>query len=124
MLFIMPSCYLELLTVFKRKIWLFNQIILNKNKRKVFWGASVFLENFISKHKIKNENIIGIIDKNPAKHNTYIGKYLCYPPEKLKELNADMVIITIVNFSKSNQQSIKEFLNDEIGQKEIEIKCI
>ena len=66
---------------------------------------------------------INIIDKNSNKHNTTIGNYLCCSPKKLKELNVDMVIITIINFSKSNQHSIKEFLN-KTGQKEIEIKCI
>ena len=121
-LFSMPSCYLEPLTTFKRELWLLTQIILNNNKRIVFWGASIFLECFISKYKISNENIIGIIDKNPAKHNKFIGKYLCYPPENLKDLNADIVIITIVNFSKSNQQSIREFLK-ETG-KEIIVKSI
>ena len=120
-LFSMPSCYLEPLTTFKRELWLLTQIILNNNKRIVFWGASIFLECFISKYKISNENIIGIIDKNPAKHNKFIGKYLCYPPENLKDLNADMVIITIVNFSKSNQQSIKEFLK-ETGQNSVSLK--
>ena len=121
-LFSMPSCYLEPLTTFKRELWLLTQIILNNNKRIVFWGASIFLECFISKYKISNENIIGIIDKNPAKHNKFIGKYLCYPPENWKDLNADIVIITIVNFSKSNQQSIREFLK-ETG-KEIIVKSI
>ena len=123
MLFSMPSCYLEPLISLKREFWLLKQIKLNKNKRIVLWGASIFLENFISKYNINNNNIINIIDKNSNKHNTTIGNYLCCSPEKLKELNVDMVIITIINFSKSNQHSIKEFLN-KTGQKEIEIKCI
>ena len=112
MLFAMPSCYLEFITTFKRELWLLKQILFNKNQRIAFWGASLFLESFILKYHIENKNIAGIIDKNPAKHNVNIGKYVCYPPEKLKELNVDKVIITILNFSKNNQLSIKEFLKE------------
>jgi len=123
MLFIMPSCFLDPLITVKRELWLIIQIVLNKNKRIVFWGASLFLESFISKYHIKNSNIIGIIDKNPAKHNTNLGKYMCYSPEKLKDLNIDKVIITIVNFSKSNQLSIKDFLYN-VGLKDIDIQSV
>ena len=109
-LFNMPSCFLEPLITFEHELCLIKGILFNKNKRIALWGASLFLENFIYKYNIRTSNIVGIRDKNPAKHNKNIGCYMCYPPEKLKELNADIVFITIVNFSKSNQLSIKDFL--------------
>ena len=119
----MPSCMLNPIRLFKKELSLLLKIIINNKKRIVFWGASLFLENFLKTYYVKNKNIVGIIDKNPAKQNTIIGNYACYSPEKIKELNADILIITIINFSKSNQQSIKEFLLST-GQKNITIECV
>lgn len=119
----MPICLLNPINTLKKELSLLLKIASNDDKRIIFWGASLFLENFIKKYRIKNKNIVGIIDKNPAKQNTTIGNYFCFSPEKLKELNVDMLIISIVNFSKSNQQSIRDFLS-ETGQEKIELKFV
>jgi glycosyltransferase involved in cell wall biosynthesis len=119
----MPSCLLSALETFFRELNLYLKLVFSQNQRIAFWGASIFLENFISKYHIKNGNIIGIIDKNPAKQGMSIGDYTCYPPEKLKELNPSKVIISIVNFSKSNKMSIKEFLA-ETEQQNIVLESI
>lgn len=122
-LFTMPSCFLSPLVLLKKELWLLARILLNHDKRIVFWGASLFLEKFILKYNIKYQNIIGIIDKNSAKQNKHIGYYKCYLPENLKELNVDMVIITILNFSKSNQLLVQEYL-DKTNQTNIILKNI
>ncbi len=123
MLINMPSCYLAPFAGLKKELWLLKQILFNKNQRIVFWGASLFLENFISKYHIKSKKVVGIIDKSPAKHNKKIGNYVCYPPEMLKELNPNLLITTIVNFPKNNQLTIKEFLN-ETKQENIKMEQI
>lgn len=119
----MPSCVLNSLSIFIKEMSLYARILCNHDQRIAFWGASSFLENFISKYHIKNNNIVGIIDKNPAKQNKTVGGYRCYSPEQLKELRADMVVSTIVNFSESNKKSIKEFMQ-ETGQKKIDFESI
>ena len=123
MLFVMPSCLLEPVNILKKELQLFLKIFYSKNQKIVLWGASNFLEDFIDKYHIKNKNIVGIIDRNPAKNNKRIGNYLCYPPEKLSTLKADSIITTILNFSNSNRLSISEYLKDT-GQDNITIDSI
>ena len=119
-LFTMPSCFLSPLVLLKKELWLLARILLNQDKRIVFWGASLFLENFILKYNKKYPNIVGIIDKNPAKQSKYIGNYKCYSPEMLRELDVNKVIVTILNFQKNNLQSIKEFLEENNLNVELE----
>ena len=123
MLFEMPNCFSEPLVELRRELSLFFKILFNKKDKIAFWGASLFLEKFILKYRIKNKHILGVIDKNPAKENTKVGEYICYSPEKMKELNVDKVIITILNFSKKNEESIKKYLK-EVGLENIKIDTI
>lgn len=123
MLFEMPNCFFEPLVELRRELSLFFKILFNKKDKIAFWGASLFLEKFILKYRIKNKRILGVIDKNPAKENTKVGEYICYSPEKMKELNVDKVIITILNFSKKNEESIKKYLK-EVGLENIKVDTI
>ncbi len=107
-----PDCLLMPLKILMQELSLYFKIIRYRKQRIVFWGASIFLDKFLKKYKIRDKNIVGIIDKNPAKGGMLIGSYKCYAPENLKNLDADAVIITILNFSKNNQQSVQCFLNE------------
>lgn len=91
---------------------LYKQIQKTKNQQIVFWGASVFLEKFLYIHRCNNSNILGIIDKNPELYGKIMGKYKIYPPEKIKELKPDFVIMTIENNSRNAYDSISEYLKE------------
>ena len=119
----MPSCFLAQIDTFRKELGLLIKLLFSKDKKIAFWGASIFLENFISRYHIKDNNIVGIIDKNPAKNYKKLGKYTCYPPEKLKELGVDMTIISITNFSKNNRQNVREFLT-ETNQENVELESV
>jgi len=84
---------------------------IHNDKKIVFWGASLFLEEFIRKYNIINSNIIGIIDKNPNKQGKFIGQYKIFLPEDLRELKPDEIIITIVNSVRERAIEIERFLN-------------
>ena len=59
-----------------------NKIIKRNKKQKiVFWGASLFLKEFLTKYKIKNSNILGIVDKNTNLQDTKLGAYEIFTPE-------------------------------------------
>ena len=70
---------------------------IKDNNKIIFWGASLFLKNFLAKYKIKNSNILGIVDKNINLQGTNIGAYEIFEPEKLAELKPDVVICSIRN---------------------------
>lgn len=83
-----------------------------KQSKLVLWGASLFLEDFLKRFNIKNDNIIGIIDKNPKNKNCKLGNYTIYAPEDIKNLKPDEIIMTIVNNAKQCYVEIDEFLTD------------
>ena len=96
-------------------------IKLHNNKRIVLWGASLFLEQFIRQYDIKTDNILGIIDKNPAKHGTYIEKYKCYAPEDINKLKPKQIIISIIHYVDKREKEVKKFVKENCSQK-IEVK--
>ncbi|MBQ7126229.1 Stealth CR1 domain-containing protein [bacterium] len=82
---------------------------INNNNKILFWGASIFLENFIKKYEISNDNILGIVDKNPNKYGSFVEQYQIISPNDIKKINPDEIIVTIVN---SNAERVSEIKND------------
>lgn len=83
-----------------------------KNKKMALWGASIFLELFLEKYKIKNTNIIGIIDKNSTRWGKKIGDYEIFSPEKLKELSPKFLLLTIIHRNTTIYGDIKQYLKE------------
>ena len=83
---------------------------IQNDKKIVFWGASLFLEEFIKKYNILNTNVIGIIDKNPTKKGKFLGQYEIFEPKDLSTLKPDEIIITIVNSARERALEVEEFL--------------
>lgn len=90
----------------------------NSSSKIVFWGASLFLKEFIEKYKIKDDNILAIVDKNPSKK--FFGKYEILPIEKLENLNPDIVICSIKNNHKAIYQKIKGYLKENYPKTKLE----
>lgn len=70
---------------------------LLKNHTIVFWGANKYLENFIKKFNLKNNNILAVIDKSPTKQNTKIFDYKVVSPKQVEELEPDYIVPTVLN---------------------------
>ena len=98
--------YIEFLQEMKFKIFL----LRNRKSKIVLWGASLFLKDFLNKYKIKNKNIIGIIDKDSTRHFQKLCGYTIYPPEKISELNADIIVCTIKNNHEKIYPNVQNFL--------------
>ncbi len=94
--------------------------ILNKEKSKILlWGASIFIEDFIKDNKIKNSNIVGIIDRNSNKWGNEIEGYKIFTPEQIKELGVQKVLLTIKHSNELIYVDVKKFL--EQNHPEIEL---
>lgn len=83
---------------------------LQEDKRVVLWGASIFLEDFIKRYQISTKNILGIIDINVTRQGKNIEGYKIYPPEILKSLEYEEIILTIVNGQDKRYEDIKNYL--------------
>lgn len=109
---IAPNLLIELL--------LLVELYKHKNEKIMFWGASIFLENFIKRYKIKSSNILGIIDKNPNRQGGKIGFYNIFSPDEIKNIKPDLIILTI----KNRHQSIHRELTCFIGKNYPKIKLL
>ena len=85
---------------------------IQTNKKVVFWGASLFLKEFLAKYKIKGSNILGIIDKNTNLQGTSISTYEIFAPEKLRELEPDIIICSVKNNHERIYPIIKKYLQE------------
>lgn len=87
----------------------YSQIKSLKNKRIVFWGASIFLENFLKAYSLNEFNILGVVDMNKQRWGEKIANYEIFSPDKIKDLKANCIIISIKNF---NRERNKKLLKD------------
>ena len=86
------------------------QILKKQKNRTLLWGASLFLKEVLEHNKIKNSNIIGIIDKNSNKWGSEIGGYKIYSPEQIKKLDAKNILLTTKNSNELIYSNVKNFL--------------
>ena len=98
-------------------------IQVQNNEKIVFWGASLFLEDFIKRYELVNDNIIGIIDKNPNRTGQYLGQYQIFSPNDLEKLKPKLIIITIVNSARERALEVKNFLAENYSE-DIEVRTI
>jgi len=84
----------------------------NANHKICFWGASLFLEDFLKKNNVKKDNVIGIIDKNPNRWGEKVCGLEIFPPEKLKELKVQKILFTIQNNNEIIYKSVQSYLKE------------
>lgn len=86
----------------------FKHIKRHKKKKLIFWGASIFLENFLKEYSLEEYKILGIVDMNKQRWGEKLGNYEIFSPDKIKDLKANCIIISIKNFSvERNKELIK-----------------
>ncbi len=83
--------------LFLAKKCILKQLEENKNRKVVFWGASLFLKDFLEKNDLKDYNIVGIVDSDSQKWGTEFYGYTILSPESLGVIQPVCVIFTIKN---------------------------
>ena len=109
MLFNMPTAALSSI-INRDELILYFKLYMNKREKIIFWGASNFLKQFLKKHKIKNKNILGIVDRNKDVQGSMIENLKIFAPEDINKLKPDKIIITIINYNLESKKYIEEFL--------------
>ena len=94
--------------------------LVKKHKKIVLWGASLFLEELLSKKSLDTKNILGIIDKNPSKTGEKMHGIEIFSPEAIKDINPEVIILTIVN----NSEQLFSLIKKEINSKYAGIKLL
>lgn len=92
---------------------------LAKGKKVVFWGASNYLKSFIQNCKLKDDNILGIVDANSEKAGQSFGGYKIFRADCLCGLKPDLVISSVVNHPK-----MKNTISHELKQREISSEVV
>jgi glycosyltransferase involved in cell wall biosynthesis len=69
----------------------------HKDKKICLYGASLFLNNISKCYDLSALNIVGIIDKNEKKWGQTCDNYTIFSPDKINELNPDVILNIIIN---------------------------
>ncbi len=91
-------------------------LMLQNNKKIIFWGASLYLENFLKKYEINKKfypQIIGIIDTNSTRRGNFLGDYEIFSPDILKDCKVDEVILTVINSLNERYEEVKIYLEEQ-----------
>jgi FlaA1/EpsC-like NDP-sugar epimerase len=86
----------------------------------MLWGASVFAQNLLNKEEEKNDKILGIVDKNEASWGKSIGHYKIYPPNSIKELKPDGIVVMVL----SNHEKAYSIIKDEIEKNYSDVELL
>lgn len=107
------------LNVYFEKIY--TQICENKSSDIYFWGASLFLKEFLSKYNLDEiKNIKGIIDIDINKSGHKLDKYTIITPKEIKNTENIKIIFTI----KNNAKCIYDLIKQEISLKNISFELL
>jgi len=90
------------------------------SKTVMLWGASVFAQNLLNKEEEKNDKILGIVDKNEASWGKSIGHYKIYPPNSIKELKPDGIVVMVL----SNHEKAYSIIKDEIEKNYSDVELL
>ena len=90
------------------------------SNRVMLWGASLFIQKVLAQENKKNQNILGIIDRNEASWGKNCGNYKIYSPNALSDLKPDGIILTVL----SNNEPIYESLKQELAEKYPDIELL
>ena len=93
------------------------QISIRPNSRIMFWGASKFLKEFLDEREITTDNVIGILDKNPARKGSYFNGYEIYTPDEINNLKPNVVIISVLHIGEEQRKEIKDFIKKNCKHK-------
>lgn len=89
----------------------FHKILnLYKDKHILFWGASLFLKDFIQKNDLSEFKILGIIDRNKKKIGSEFMGYRVFSPLEIVNFENVYIISTVKNSSDTVYQRIADFL--------------
>ncbi|MBE7703834.1 MAG: hypothetical protein E7Z89_07285 [Cyanobacteria bacterium SIG28] len=90
---------------------LLEQIESIKDEKIVFWGASLFLEEFLKENNLEKYNIVGIIDKNPARWGEKFENYEIFDPNALKDIQNAKLILTIENDNLNIYKELQAYIS-------------
>lgn len=97
------------------------QLEEHRNEQIMFWGASNFLNSFISNPEFKHYNILGIIDTDKGKQDTYMHGYKIFSPDCLNELKPVCIIDTVINKYLKNYNIIKNIISELYNPNEVKL---
>jgi len=83
----------------------------NKDKKICFYGAGQLAEEFLKIYDVSELDLIGFIDRDPAKSGKTIGNYNIYGIDDLHSINPDILALMILDKDKvllSLGETIKE----------------
>ena len=88
----------------------FKNIKKYRKKNIVFFGASIFLEQFLKEYSLEDFNIKGIVDSNQQRWGEKIGCFEIISLDKINELGVDCVIISILNLDNDKYFQIENMI--------------
>lgn len=93
----------------RTKISLWNDALRDLSKRTVVWGSGSKAVGFLTTLGVREE-VIAVVDINPAKHGTFLpgSGHEIIAPEKLREIRPDRVIVMNPVYLEEIGRSIAE----------------
>jgi len=85
---------------------------IHTQKNIMFWGASLYLQKFLKRYRVKTKNILGIIDKNPARKGEDFCGYKIYSPDDLNKIKPEKLIMTIKNYHEDRYHELEILMKE------------
>ena len=103
---------------YRLNLKLLNQINSIQDRDIVFWGASLFLKEFLSENP--DLSVLEIVDSDNSKWNTSFGNLKVICPESLKNKNNISIVFTIDNNNEKVYKEIAEYISENLPNVKLE----
>ena len=100
---------------------LLQQLEENKSCKIVFWGASLFLKEFLTENDLKDYNIAGIVDSDSQKWGMEFCNYTILSPDSLGVIQPVNVIFTIQNNNELIYDKVSNFITENNDLRSVKI---
>jgi len=92
-----------------------------EGKRIALYGAGIKAGEFLSSYKemLSNMEIVGILDQNAQKHGAKLNGYTIFPPEKIRNLKPERILLTVANTTM-----VKFFVEDLIKKSGLNVEVL
>ena len=91
---------------------LYHKILALQNSPIIFWGASLFLGEFLNEYNLEDSNILGVVDTNIEKQGKFFNQYKIISPNELKIFNNITILVTVQNKANIVFEEVSKYISE------------
>lgn len=91
---------------------LYHKILALQNSPIIFWGASLFLGEFLNEYNLEDSNVLGVVDTDIEKQGKFFNQYKIISPNELEIFNNITILVTVKNKANIVFEEVSKYISE------------